>query len=286
MNKIALGTVQFGLNYGISNAVGQVAPEVVAEILVHAREVGVDVLDTAVSYGNSESVLGDALQTNRLSFHIVSKYPPDTTAVQFPTILQNSLERLRVPRLKAYLAHDFKSFQNEVLRAKVAEAKSQKLIEQVGVSVYFPQDIEWLLENNIAFDIVQLPFNVLDRRFDYLFPELKNRGVEINGRSIFLQGLLLMPPEQIRPYFTPIQPILVHLHRLSQDHHIPLNALLLNHAVAHSAIDKVVIGVTSLTELQQNLAALHYANNCLPLHPVLDTFAFSDENILLPFRWK
>ena len=57
MSKIALGTVQFGLNYGISNTNGQVPPEEIARILDYCKLNGIDTLDTAQGYGESEKVL-------------------------------------------------------------------------------------------------------------------------------------------------------------------------------------------------------------------------------------
>ena len=109
LSKLALGTVQFGLDYGISNKTGQVEAKDVKSILEHARRQGLKTLDTAAAYGTSEEVLGDTIATSH--FEIFSKFPANTSAETFEQLLDESLQKLKVPMLKAYLAHDFKTLQ-------------------------------------------------------------------------------------------------------------------------------------------------------------------------------
>lgn len=194
IKKIALGTVQFGLDYGISNRDGQVSASAVVEILGIARDRGIDMLDTAVTYGSSEAVIGSALVAGGRHFDIVSKFPPDTTATNFDATLRGTLERLGVRQITAYLAHDFSSYTNPGVRERLRRAKDAGLIRQMGLSVYYPHQIAWLLDAGVPCDVVQLPFNVFDQRFRPLFRELRARGAEIHVRSVFLQGLFSWSP--------------------------------------------------------------------------------------------
>lgn len=77
-SKLALGTVQFGLEYGINNQAGQVSPEAIARILSECRLHGVDTLDTARTYGTSEAVLG---QQDLTGLRVVTKLKPGVGSV-------------------------------------------------------------------------------------------------------------------------------------------------------------------------------------------------------------
>jgi aryl-alcohol dehydrogenase-like predicted oxidoreductase len=284
-NKIALGTVQFGLDYGISNRAGRVTPDAVAAILELAAEQGLDTLDTAVAYGSSEETLGEVLSARRITFELVSKFSAETTTEAFDEVLADSLRRLRTKRLKGYLAHSFDSFTDPGVREALVRAKGDGRIRQFGVSVYYPQQVSWLLEQGIDFDLIQLPLNVFDQRFLPLLPELKDRWVEVHVRSVFLQGLYFLSPTELPPHFEPVAEKLERLRGLCKDHGVPLSAALLNYAVLDNNLDKVVIGVQNSAELRQNLGAFEHAETCRGLLPALEELAVWDEAILLPFNW-
>ncbi len=285
IKKLALGTVQFGLNYGISNKTGQVQPETIAEILEHAQQVGLNTLDTASTYGNCEEVLGLVLRKQPSRFNIISKFPVETSPEALFSSLESSLSKLTPQPLKAYLAHEFESFKQEGIRVKLQTAKELGLVEQIGVSVYYPEEIEWLLEKNISFDIIQCPFNLFDQRFKFLFSELKNQGVEIHTRSSFLQGLFFLNPKDLSNHFEKARGKIQDLQLISQGRGIPLAALLLNFCIMQEEIDKVVFGVQNLNEFIQNLAAYHYFETCKELRHEFDVFATTDEDIIHPGKW-
>lgn len=283
VGKIALGTVQFGLDYGISNQAGLVAPATVSAILHHAHTKGVRTLDTAAAYGTSEEVLGANL---RESFTLISKLPPDTPPERFEDELQNSLRRLRARHLYGYMAHRFADFQQEALRQEFYLAREQKWVEKIGVSVYHLDEVRWLLGEQIDFDLIQLPFNVFDQRFRACFGELKARGVEIHARSAFLQGLFFLPTDALPAHFFSVRKHLESLLLCAESAELPMASLLLNYAMAQEEIDKVVIGVVGIEQLQQNLDAHRDVEKLQPLRAQLDAFALTDEHILLPFLWR
>jgi len=286
IKKIALGTVQFGMDYGISNDSGKIKSEQVAAILNEASHAGIDMLDTAVAYGESEATIGMALASISRQFDIVSKFPPNIPPEQFHSVIQQSLKRLKSKRIKGFLAHSFELFKQEKIRQNLIIAKKEGLIGQTGVSVYNPKEISWLLDKDINFDIVQLPFSIFDRRFVPLFPALKEKNVEIHVRSVFLQGLYFMDPNNLPAHFISIKSRLIELKHLVKNNHIPLSALLLNDALMQKEIDKVVIGVTSKAELKENINAINYLEKSILLREKLNTFSITDEQILQPINWK
>ncbi len=286
IKKITLGTAQFGLDYGISNQSGRVSRHSAGEILRVASEHGIETLDTAVAYGDSQQIIGCILAQHPYPFDLVSKFPPDAAPDRFDEILATTLKTLGRSHLNAYLAHQFESFQQPSLRDRMEQAKCQGLIEQFGVSVYRPSEVKWLLDHRIDCDVVQLPTSVFDGRFRPLFGELKARSIKIHARSIFLQGLYYISPAELPTHFDSAREAVGRLHAISRSSEIPLSAILMNYAILQPEIDKIVIGVTSCRELNQNLDAFRYAEKCSALCSELDALAITDEQILLPFNWK
>lgn len=263
MMKLALGTVQFGLDYGVSNTHGQVPPQEVGRILEYAKTVGISLLDTAQGYGNSEHVLG---QFDLSGFRVVTK-------VKGRYDLSPSLENMHVKSIYGLMLHDENEMNPETWHW-LTECKAKGLVEKIGVSVYTPAMLVQII-SEFPIDLVQIPVNLLDQRFIPLLPELKARQIEIHARSAFLQGLLLQPLDQINAYFEPIRPV---LEKLPQDR--LAIALQFVHNIAE--IDQIVVGVTRLQELQQIVTAL--ARKTVPI--AANQFIISDDNFILPQNWK
>jgi len=202
MSKLALGTVQFGLPYGIANRIGQVQPNEVREMLRIAHANAIDTLDTAVDYGESESVLGHIGVSN---FNIVSKLPSffgDISTMNEWVKNQSaaSLERLGLGHHAALVLHrprQLLEVNGVALYQALWQLKARGLCHKIGISVYSPVELDDIL-SKFDFDLVQLPFNLLDRRFlsSGWLQKLKDKGIEVHTRSTFLQGLLLMPAHE------------------------------------------------------------------------------------------
>ena len=281
---LALGTAQFGLAYGINNTVGQPSTDVVAAILAEAYTKGLHLLDTAAAYGNSETRLGELLENYPpATFQLITKLAAGAdTARQ----LQEARRRLKQPELYGVLFHDFGGQQQhprawEALQA----AKATGQVRRLGVSLYHPWQAEWLLAQQLPLDLVQVPFNVLDQRFAPLLPELARRGVEVHGRSAFLQGLLLRQPAALPAFFAPLRPKLTQLHQLAAAHGIPISALLLLFAAHAPGISRAVIGVDSVENLRENLAAGQYAAALTSFLPALRNLAETEDTYILPYTW-
>jgi len=166
-SKLALGTVQFGLNYGINNKAGVLDDSDLLNLLKFAKFNKIYTLDTAHSYGDSEKRLGNLLHSIISDFNLVSKAPKGTNSENIKRFLIESLKRLKVNSIYGFLFHDFNDYLNDKNTFQsLLQLKKDQLVNKVGFSVYYPRQIEILLSDDIKFDLIQLPYNLADRRFE------------------------------------------------------------------------------------------------------------------------
>jgi len=275
--RIALGTVQFGLDYGINNHSGIVENSMVKTMLDEAIRVGINTMDTARVYGNSELILGNFDLSPWL---VVSKFTI-TPGQSVITAFEESIKALNINRLYGYLAHNAEELvSHPEAWGELQTLKEKGKIEKIGYSLYLPEQLEVLLRKGMQPDLVQVQYNLFDRRFEPYFGQLKEHGVEIHTRSCFLQGLFFMD-EEIHSYFKPLKNSLDSLRRLFPEKE-KRAAALLQFCLDNPYIDKVVIGLRSNEELNKNLSALALvAPGCLSDFVLPEC----DNNILLPYNW-
>lgn len=281
--KLAIGTVQFGLDYGIANAGGRVASHEIVRILATARRAGIGLIDTAVAYGDSEDRLGKA---GVAEFNVVSKLPALThDAAMITDKVRASLARLRKPDLYGLLLHrssDLLGNKGQEVFASLCALKHEGLVKKIGVSIYDPEELEPLIER-YEIDLVQSPYNVLDRRIETSgwLARLKERGIEVHARSVFLQGLLLMPKARRPARFAQWAPQLEAWdHWLAETGQPPL-AGALSFVIAEGMIDRIVVGVDSDRHLQEIIAA-----SGLPGPPAPLSLASNDRHLINPAMWN
>ncbi len=282
--RLALGTAQFGLAYGLNNQAGQPSPAAVAEVLAAAQAAGLTLLDTATAYGNSEARLGE-LAGDNTAFELITKLaaaPPPQVAQH----LAESLGRLRREKLYGVLFHAFKPLQDQPAAWQaLQEARAAGQVQRIGVSLYHPHEAEWLLAKGWDIDLVQVPYNVFDQRFADVLPRLAAQGVEVHVRSAFLQGLLLREPAALPEFFRPLAPKLTRLRALTADAGVPLPAALLLFAAYAPGVARAVIGVDSVANLHENLAAAQYLGAAEALRPALAELAETTDTFILPYTW-
>jgi aryl-alcohol dehydrogenase-like predicted oxidoreductase len=282
--RLALGTAQFGLAYGLNNEAGQPALSAVAEVLAAARAAGLTLLDTAAAYGNSEARLGELAGDNS-AFELITKLPAGPPA-QVAQQLAASRARLRRPRLYGVLFHAFGPLRAEPAAWQALQAaRAAGQVARIGVSLYHPHEAEWLLAQGWDVDLVQVPYNVLDQRFAAVLPQLAARGVEVHVRSAFLQGLLLREPATLPAFFQPLAPKLRQLRALAAGAGVPLPAALLLFAAYAPGVARAVIGVDSVANLHENLAAAAYLAAAERLRPALAALAEPTDTFILPYAW-
>jgi aryl-alcohol dehydrogenase-like predicted oxidoreductase len=287
VRKLGLGTVQFGLDYGISNAGGKTAPDEVRRILAAAAGDGLRVLDTASLYGESEEVLGGCWPA-RHDFRVVTK-TPRLTGPDAPELLERtlarSLKRLGLDAVYGLLVHhadDLLSPRGAPLVRRLETVRDRGLAQRIGFSCYSAAEIDAVLQLFTP-DLVQLPLNVFDQRLlaSGHMEKLKERGVEIHARSVFLQGLLLMAPEVLPPYFEPLKQHLAGYRRaLAEASLTPLEAAL-GFATGLDQVDAVLVGVNNLSQLQEISG-----NACCIESSFFADFSIADAEILTPSNWR
>ena len=253
-SKLAVGTVQFGLDYGIANASGQVTQAEVARILRCAHAAGIDTLDTAPAYGTSEVVLGAA---DVSGFRLITKTPvPNHGRDSAEEQLKTSIRTLGcVPY--AWLYHRYADWTSGTLPWKDARAIARSLgVEKVGFSLYLPGEWKALRSAGVTPDIIQIPYNLFDRRFgDEVLDDAKFLGVEVHVRSVFLQGLFFKDPDALPANLRAAAPLLKRLRaRASTPGQIARTAI--GFVAADDRVDRLVLGVQSEVQLLENIAAL------------------------------
>lgn len=285
--RLALGTVQFGLPYGVANKSGQVSR---AEAKLMARlvsENGIDTLDTAMAYGESEKYLGEIGVEN---FKVVTKLPgmPNRCLDINNWIheqVSSSLVRLGVGQVYGLLLHkseDLLGPNGRELYRALDSLKEKGLVMKIGLSIYSPNELE-ALKNDFSFDLIQAPFNLIDQRLLHSgwMKKLKDSGIEIHTRSTFLQGLLLMKEIDIPPKFSPWKHLWKKWHDWLDENNISALQASLAFSLSFSEIDRVVVGADSHQQLKEIINA---TSNLLNID--LPNLLSTDENLINPAKWS
>jgi len=269
-SRLALGTVQFGLDYGVANQAGKVRFEEARNILKLATEHSIDTLDTAIAYGDSESTLGQAGVSNWKVVTKLSAVPDNCNDIAgwVESQVEGSLGRLGIHQLHGVLLHRPEQLLGESgyqLSKALQNLKARGFTKKIGISIYAPEELDRLTQA-MDIDLVQAPLNILDRRLieSGWSKRLNARGVELHVRSAFLQGLLLMPADQRPAKFACWQPIWNEWQRWLEEAGLtPLQACLA-YNLSVEEVNKVVVGADSFKQFNEILDA---ARSVLPNLP-------------------
>lgn len=285
--KLAIGTAQFGLDYGIANRQGQIAPAEALAIIEYASRQGIDMLDTAVAYGDSEQRLGEVGVGD---WQVVSKLPSlpedcDDITHWVRLQVEGSKLRLKIEGLYGLLLHrpaELLESRGAELYLALQQVKRDGLVQKIGISIYDPSELDALIDR-YAPDLVQAPLNVFDRRIQSSgwMSRLHGRGIEIHTRSVFLQGLLLVKSHQWPRQFAPWANMWTRFDDWLKLHGVtPLQACL-GFPMSLREVSKVIVGVDSLAQLQQIVTA---AGASVP--PLTGSLASEDLDLINPSRWN
>ena len=259
IGRIGLGTVQFGIDYGITNVRGKVDEKEVSRIAETAVKVGITVIDTACEYGISESVLGRIFPKD-VDLRIVTKTPVSTSPEidtdfcnKVKSKFENSLSQLGIDQSYGLLVHhaaDILKLGGDKLVQMLRSLKSEGKTEKIGVSIYNAEEIDGILKI-FQPDLVQIPINILDQRLlkSGQLQKLKNLGVEIHARSLFLQGTLLIDSNKLPAFFSPVQHRFKEIESMAVTLGLSKLELCLLFGLSVKEIDILIIGITSLNEL-------------------------------------
>jgi aryl-alcohol dehydrogenase-like predicted oxidoreductase len=282
--KFALGTVQFGISYGISNDLGIPDDSELRSIFDIASVHGIKVLDTAPAYGNAEERIG-FLSQNR--FSVVTKFANVANEQALKDTLDQSINRINAEQLYACMAHD----SNELIAKPdlwdfLRTEREKGRINKIGYSLYTTDQLEKLLLLEMKPDIVQFPYNVIDRKFENYLTELKSYGTEIHIRSVFLQGLFFMDTESLPEKLQPLKSTLLEIKRLCTENNLTIAQLLLSYVNHHPLIDKIVVGVVSANQLLENISDIATEPLSIDLLEQIKMIKVADAELLNPVNWK
>ena len=296
--KLALGTVQFGLDYGVSNKQGQVSDQEIADILTLAAEHKIDTLDCASAYGNSEEKLGQTIQAKQ--FKLVTKIPSLTPTEQsILPYFKQSLTKLKRRQIDTLLLHDVSNllahphamlFINELKQLKATEQ-----VKRIGVSVYSPKQISDA-SKLMPLDVIQAPMNLLDQRLCLASTSdlFASATFKLHIRSAFLQGLILMEQDTWPTYFKPFYPLLRKINEASTYYGVSNLTLALAFLVQNSLknneigthIEKIVVGVCSAQQLTEIIVSYEQAKNMVWETNMWQAFASEELALIDPSKWK
>jgi aryl-alcohol dehydrogenase-like predicted oxidoreductase len=253
--KLALGSAQFGMHYGISNSSGMVSEEHIHQILECALLNDINLIDTAIDYGDSELRLGAHVDNK---FRVVTKLPfcpEDTEDILEWALLQveGSKKRLGVESLYGLLLHRPEQLlgnSGSKLWDAMTELKIQGHVKRIGISIYNPSELE-AISPKFSLDLVQSPFNVFDTRLHSSgwLEKLHQNSTEIHVRSIFLQGLLLMSQHEIPKIFLPWKKSFQAWHDWLASNSLSPLAGCIRFIDIFNEIDQIIIGIETRDQL-------------------------------------
>jgi aryl-alcohol dehydrogenase-like predicted oxidoreductase len=287
--RVAIGTAQFGVDYGISNLTGKTQFLEVSKILKFAKNNKIGSIDTAINYGESENILG---KVGIHEFQVTTKLPEipediDNITLWMVEQLEASLVRLKKPNIYSVLLHR----PNQLLSNRGKEIydglqflKRSGYVEKIGISIYSFDELDSLL-NVFNIDQIQVPLNPIDRRLinsNWLYA-LYNKGIEVHVRSIFLQGLLLMRKEDIPKKFNQWNYTWDKWNKWLMNEHITALEACISYVRAFPEINTFIVGVNSLAQIKEIFSIINSELKSLEFPEELSSI---DLNLINPTNWS
>ena len=295
--ELCLGTVQFGMDYGIK---GQKQPsmEQAVDMLDYATQNGINTIDTANAYGSAEDVVGAFLEKKTIArdkLFIVSKFRPnlldDVGQDKYYEIMRNNLEntlsRLHTDYLNSYLLHSARYIFDDEIIDTLNRLKADGLAERVGVSVYEPEEAKKCIERPNV-DFMQLPYSIFDQRMEKagVFEYAKNNNIQIHSRSAFIQGLILMEEDEVPPFLAKAKPIVKKISLLCERHGLSKISLAMNYVKQQSRISHLVFGVDNLEQLKEDIEIFSEDISTDIIDDIAKEFTDIEADIVMPSLWK
>ena len=285
LNKFAIGTANFGNNYGIKNQFKKISFNETKKILNLASKRNIRYLDTAMAYGNSQKYIGQSIKHR---FKISTKLLPIPSncgdiGKWIHYKINESLKELKSNSINTILLHnpnDLLGKNGNELYNNLMILKKNKIINKIGLSLYEINDIYKFLKK-YKIDVVQTPFNLVERRLlkNNMMNVLKENKIEIHIRSIFLQGLLLMDSKSRLKKFKKWNKLWNHYDNWLRETRLSNIQACINYVLSFSAIDRIVVGCDNHKQLN-NILNLKKNKISAP-----ENISSKDKNLINPFNW-
>ena len=271
LSAFALGTVQLGIEYGLGEHAAKPTEEAAFAILDKAVDLGVNTLDTANNYGESEAVIGRWLTKRRAEGkklpYIVTKVGPlkhgsyDILRDDVMYQLEGCMKRLCIDKLDIFMLHDYEDYANDrdAMQKIFAEIKAQGLYDYSAISAYSRHDYGVIAES--GFDATQIPINVFDwgQIENGGLKKLEESGMMVFVRSVYLQGLVFQDPDKMDPRMEFARETLVKFRGLCAKYGLTPAALALSYALSLPGVTSLVLGSEKPEQVEQNAALLEQA---------------------------
>ena len=280
--RVSIGTAQFGLDYGISNITGKISPNELKLIFDFMKKNDLNEFDSAQNYGEIEEIIGKKFSDTQKPVNVVSKYTINNTyrSGDIKNILTLSLNHLQASSIYGLLIHNFLDYSsNPNIWDEMVKLRKDGLIKNIGFSLYKPSELDLILDRNLDFDIIQIPFNIFDQRFKCYFDQLKKRNILIYVRSIFMQGLVFLNSNFMDKKINFTKKYINFLTKISINSGLSINSLCLNYALAHDQISKIIIGVTSSEQLSNNISLINQFDKSDLIFKKLENLQMDDDDL-------
>jgi aryl-alcohol dehydrogenase-like predicted oxidoreductase len=283
--KLILGTVQFGLDYGINNRSGKPKKEQVHEIFDIAYSKGISILDTAEAYGNIHEIIGEYHRSRNFKFEINTKFTASDVSIddQVNAILTS----LHIDKINTLYYHSFKDFTDHPGLLKEISVLSDKgIIKYIGLSVYSNEEFAQAIACK-EINVIQVPFNLLDNfnQRGQLLKEAKAAGKTIHVRSVFLQGLFFMPLDSLPLKLKPLEPQLTAIQELAKRSDLSMEHLCLAYAEGVNEIDHIIIGIDNSQQLIRNIDSCEQALDTALIKEI-NAIDIEETALLYPQNWN
>ena len=290
ISKIILGTVQFGLDYGINNSFGKPDKIEVNSILNYAFDQGVRYLDTAEVYGNAHELIGDFHRETGKKFEIITKlkFSDNYKNKCLKERLNQVLLELDVEHIYCFMFHSFDDLEkySDVVRNDLKELVSQNKIKKIGVSIYTNDEFDKAMNFDFI-SVCQLPFNLFDNRCqrEVSLCLAKSKNIEIHTRSVFLQGLFFKSIYKFIGKLRSLKEDISRLNEIQIESGYSMNQLALSYVVNQKEIDHVLIGVDNVLQLKQNIESI-ISNISPKLLKQINSIDIKNIDLLDPRNWS
>lgn len=300
ISKLSLGTVALGIDYGIFQHQVKPKSQESFEILSKALKYGINTFDTARTYGEAESLIGKHFsKEEKKNLIIVTKFKirhsnfinKNLALKEATESLKASLSSLKLNKIPICLFHMDPELQIhqvlEILPELFINLKNEGLIDHAGISIYWPDDLELCLDHPVL-EAFQAPVNIFDQRLlnSNILSKMKVANKLFFARSVFMRGLLLMPPESLKGNLVKATPHLKRLNEIAKWNNMSVAQLIFSYVRDLNGVTSIVIGAEKVEQIEQNIQLLEGKPLTKELRDLIDTsFKNISEDIITPKYW-
>tara|TARA_B100000700_G_C14800382_1_gene740270 strand:+ start:80 stop:901 length:822 start_codon:yes stop_codon:yes gene_type:complete len=270
--------------YGISNIFGKIPQNEINSILDFASQNGINTIDTAKAYGDSEEVIGNYISKRpKNNWTIITKLASHEKTIMDQ--IKDSSAKLTI-KPNIILAHSANLFLNHDFQKELSDIMKLKYISKIGVSVYTENEVLKVLKSSIKPNIIQLPMNILDTRLykNKVLKQIHEMDIEIHIRSVFLQGLFYLRNFEIKRQFPDVLPFIIKLKSIASEANLALPEFSLLWCFALKEVNKIIVGVNNSRELNSHLETLQKKVDFKLFEKAL-SINYENEEVLNPSLW-